>query len=264
MKKVIAFIGTATRRHTYRAVQEFEKALKEHEEIDFEYIFLSDFHLEICRGCRLCFDKGEENCPLKDDRDLLLNKIESADGVVFATPNYAFHVAARLKNFLDRTAYLNHRPRFFRQACTAVVTQGIFGGAKIANYLCLAGENLGMHSSKGFAANTLEPLTQGQIIKLAKKAKQAAARFHLELGRPMPRPSLLRLMGFRLSRHGFKTLDESAKDFNYFKAKGWFDSAYYYPVSLGPTKVILGALFDFIAWRIYKPRMPQRQVNNKT
>lgn len=263
MKKVIAVIGTATRRHTYRAVQEFEKSLKEREEIDFEYIFLSDFRLEICLGCRLCFDKGEENCSLKDDRDLLLDKIERADGVVFATPNYAFHAAARLKNFLDRIAYLNHRPRFFHQACTAVVTQGIFGGAKIAKYLCMAGENLGMHSSKGFAANTLEPLTEGQIIKLAKKAKRAAARFHQELGWPMPKPSLLRLAGFRLSRNGFEALGEKAKDFNHFQTKGWFKSAYYYPVSLGPLKAIMGALFDLIGKQIYKSKKPPRRVDDK-
>lgn len=256
MKKVIAFIGTATRRHTYRAVQEFEKALRKHEEIDFEYIFLSDHRLELCRGCRLCFDKGEENCPLKDDRDLLLDKIERADGVVFATPNYVFHAAARLKNFLDRTGYLNHRPRFFRQACTAIVTQGIFGGAKIASYLCLAGENMGMHSSKGFAANTLEPLTEDQNIKMAKQAKKAAARFYGELKRPMPRPSLLRLAGFRLARQGFQVLGEKAKDFNHFRSKGWFESSYYYPVSLGPVKTIAGALFDFIGRQMYKSKKP--------
>ena len=76
MKKVTAFIGTQTKRNTYLAVQEFEKNLKRYEKIDFEYVFLSDYHLEFCRGCKLCFDKGEEYCPIEDDREVLLEKME--------------------------------------------------------------------------------------------------------------------------------------------------------------------------------------------
>jgi multimeric flavodoxin WrbA len=30
--------------------------------------------------------KGEEFCPLKDERDLLIEKMMSSDGVVFACP----------------------------------------------------------------------------------------------------------------------------------------------------------------------------------
>ena len=112
MKKVTAIIGTQTRKATYQAVQEFEKNLKQYGEIDFEYVFLSDYHLEFCRGCKLCFDRGEEYCPLKDDRDVLLAKMEQSDGVIFATPNYAFQLSARMKNLFDRLAYIDHRPRF--------------------------------------------------------------------------------------------------------------------------------------------------------
>ncbi|MCX5997288.1 MAG: flavodoxin family protein, partial [Chloroflexi bacterium] len=99
MKKVTAFIGSQTKRHTYQAVQEFEKNLKQYGEIDFEYVTLSDYRLEFCRGCLQCFDKGEEYCTLRDDRDVLLGKMEQSDGVILATPNYAWHVSARMKNF---------------------------------------------------------------------------------------------------------------------------------------------------------------------
>ncbi len=57
MKKVIAFIGTQSKKATYQAVQEFEKNLKQYGDIEFEYVFLSDHRLELCRGCKLCFDK---------------------------------------------------------------------------------------------------------------------------------------------------------------------------------------------------------------
>ena len=135
MKKVTAFIGTQSKKATYQAVQEFEKNLKQCGEIDFEYVFLSDYHLEFCRGCKLCFNKGEEYCPLKDDRDVLLEKIAHSDGIILATPNYAFQVSARMKNFLDRLAFIDHRPRFFGKTCTAIVIQGFYGGGDILKYL---------------------------------------------------------------------------------------------------------------------------------
>ena len=39
----------------------------------------------------LCLNKGEELCPLKDDRDLLIDKMNNSDGIIFASPNYSFY-----------------------------------------------------------------------------------------------------------------------------------------------------------------------------
>jgi multimeric flavodoxin WrbA len=247
MKKVTAFIGTQTRRNTYRAVQEFEKNLKQYGEIDFEYLFLSDHKLEFCRGCKLCFDTGEENCPIKDDRDLLLDKMQVSDGVIFATPSYAFQLSARMKNFFDRTAFTNHRPRYFGKTCTALVTQGIFGGGAIVKYLCNAGENMGFHASKGCFINTLEPMTDLQQRKLVQQVKKASTRFYKLLTRPTPTPSILRLLIFRFTRTGIKSADHKYRDYQFFKEKGWFESDYYYEVSLGPVKKLAGNLFDLAA-----------------
>jgi multimeric flavodoxin WrbA len=88
-------------------------------------VFVSDYRLQLCLGCKQCFVKGEAYCPLKDDdRDVLLQKMEQSDGIVFATPTYAFGVAARMKNLFDRLAFIDHRPRFFGKASIAIVTQG--------------------------------------------------------------------------------------------------------------------------------------------
>ena len=86
MKKITIFIGTPRKQATYQAVEKFIISLKKHGEIDFEYVFLNDYTLGNCTGCKLCFSKGEEYCPLKDDRDLLLEKMNHSDGVIFATP----------------------------------------------------------------------------------------------------------------------------------------------------------------------------------
>jgi multimeric flavodoxin WrbA len=249
MKKVTAFIGTQSKKATYLAVQEFEKNLKQYGDIDFEYVFLHDYRLEFCRGCKTCFGKGEEHCPLKDDRDVLIEKIEHSDGVIFATPTYAFSISARLKNFLDRLSFIFHRPRFFGKAFTAIVVQGFYGGAGTLKYLNFAAEGLGFHTSKGCCLSTLDPLTDRQRKKLIEGTKKASMRFYQELSRPIQPPSFLRLMVFHIGRINVMTgLDGRNRDYQHYKEKGWFESDYYYPVSLGLTKKIAGKLFDFI-WR---------------
>jgi len=252
MKKVSAFIGTQTKNHTYQAVQEFEKNLKQYGEIDFEYIFLSDYHLEFCQGCKVCFDRGEEFCPLKDDRDVLLEKMEQSDGILFATPNYAFQLSARMKNLVDRIAFIDHRPRFFGKTCTAIVTQGIGKGGDILKYLYFTGENLGFHVSKGCCINTLDPMTESQQEKLIREVKKASARFYKELLRPTPPPSFFRLMMFRVSRPLVRSAGVKYRDYHYYKEKGWFESDYYYPTSLGLPKMLAGHIFDFLGRRMAK------------
>lgn len=247
MKKITAFIGSARKKTTYQAIQEFEKNLKQYDEFNFEYVFLSEYNLEFCLGCKLCFDKGEEFCPLKDDRNVLLEKMEHSDGVIFATPNYAFQVSARMKNFFDRFAYIFHRPRFFGKTFTAIVTQGIFGGYDILKYLEGIGENFGFNVTKGSCLSTLEPMTEHQQKKLKQKIKKSSVKFYNGLIRPtLSEPSFFRLMLFRMTRTSLQSIDVRYFDYFYYKDKGWFESDYYYETALGPIKKFVGCFFDFL------------------
>lgn len=185
MYKVTAFIGSARKKGTYRSVKEFEQSLKGFADCEFEYVFLNEYNLKLCNGCKLCFDKGEEFCPHKDDRDTLLEKLVNSNGIIFASPNYSFGVSARMKNFLDRFAYMYHRPSLFGKTFTAVVTQGIFGGNKIRKYLETMGSNLGLHVAKGTCLNTLEPMSENQMNQMKKLAKKAAERFYKGLHKKM-------------------------------------------------------------------------------
>jgi multimeric flavodoxin WrbA len=148
VKKVTAFVGSPRKKHTHDAVCRFLEHLKALGDVECEIVALSDYRLEACRGCKLCFEKGEEACPLKDDRDALIAKMVASDGVVFASPNYSFNVSAIMKTFLDRLGFVFHRPRFHGKAFTGIVVQGIYGGAKIEKYLASAGGGLGFHVSE--------------------------------------------------------------------------------------------------------------------
>lgn len=254
MKKVTAFIGNYQKHATYEAVLEFGNHLKSYGEIDFEYIFLKDYRLDYCRGCKLCFDKGEEYCPLKDDRDLLIEKMNNSDGVIFATPNYAFHVSAPMKNMLDRLAFVFHRPRFFGKTFTAIVNQGIFGGNAIMKYLNNMGENFGFRVTKGCVLRTLEPRSEAAQKRITREINKASARFYKELMRPTPAaPSFFRLMMFRMSRTSIKLmLNDEYRDYRYYKERGWFESDYYDHVTLGSIKKTAGRVFDLMGKRMAK------------
>ena len=162
--KVTAFIGSARKKHTYNAAKQILNNLQSLGDIDFEIVSLSDYDLEPCKGCKLCCDKGEEFCPLKDDRDKLIEKMIQSDGIIFATPTYTFQVSALMKLFLDRLAFYGHRPRFFGKTFTSIVAQGFYGGKDIVKYLNFVGNSLGFNVVKGSVITTLEPMTEkGQI-----------------------------------------------------------------------------------------------------
>jgi multimeric flavodoxin WrbA len=92
MKRVTAFVGTARKKSTYNAVHQFLENLRSLGDVEYEIVALNDHRLGTCRGCKLCFEKGEEFCPLTDDRDVFIEKMMASDGVVFASPNYSSSV----------------------------------------------------------------------------------------------------------------------------------------------------------------------------
>lgn len=254
MKNITVFLASSRKKATYQAALEIEKNLKSYGEANFEIVFLKDYHLEFCRGCKQCFDKGEGFCPIQDDRNLLIDKIKNSDGVIFATPNYSFQISAIMKNFFDRISFFLHRPSFFGKTYTYIVTQGIIGGGSIAKYLDYMGNNLGFKVTKGCVLNTLESPTDKVNKKNIQKIKKVSKNFYKELMNPsLKAPSIGRLMIFRITRTNIKlSLNDENYDYRYFKEKGWFESNYYYNTSLGPIKKIIGHLIDFLGRNMFK------------
>jgi multimeric flavodoxin WrbA len=52
MKKVTAFVGTSSKKHTYKAVRQFLENLQSLGEVESEVIVLSDYKIGTCRGCK--------------------------------------------------------------------------------------------------------------------------------------------------------------------------------------------------------------------
>jgi multimeric flavodoxin WrbA len=256
MRKVTAFVGSARKKHTHDAVVVFLSHLQSMGDVECEIVHLHDYRLEFCRGCKVCFEKGEEHCPMKDDRDLLIEKMMASDGVVFASPNYEFQLSAITKAFLDRLGFAFHRPRFFGKTFTSIVTQGVGLGGKIVDYLDFAGRCLGFNTVKGTCFTALEPMTENEKHKRDTVLTGQARRYYARLEKPAyPVPSLFMLMGFRMGRTSIRLeLDNSSRDYTYYAEKGWFESDYFYPTRLGPLRKGAGKLFDLMQARTTRAR----------
>jgi multimeric flavodoxin WrbA len=76
--------------------------------MDAELIFLSDFNIGFCLGCRSCM-KNDGRCAKEDDTEPLLKKILSSRGIVLGSPNYYFDVSGLMKNMIDRSFCLSYR-----------------------------------------------------------------------------------------------------------------------------------------------------------
>jgi multimeric flavodoxin WrbA len=248
---------------TYRTTRQFLDCLQSFGEVRSEIVFLSEHDIRLCDGCKACFIRGEEFCPLHDDRDLLIEKMTRSDGVVLASPVYSFQVSAHLKAFLDRLGFAFHRPRFHGKAYTSIVVEGLYGGRAVVKYLDLVGAGLGFNVVTGSRIvcrknpdTAHEPMLDEERRKMDEAVAGQSRRFHEQLtSPPFPEPTMLQLFGFRMARTSIKLeLADDRPDHAYYRDHGWLESDYFYPTKLGPLKRAAGAAFDRMAARSSRPR----------
>lgn len=67
---------------------------------EVELITLKDKNIQFCRGCLACQKLGK--CVIQDDMNTLIEKVQKADVLIFATPIYYYEMSGQLKTFLDR------------------------------------------------------------------------------------------------------------------------------------------------------------------
>lgn len=63
-------------------------------------ISLRGKNIAFCRGCLACQTLGR--CVIDDDAVAITEKMQHADGIVFATPIYYYEMSGQLKTLLDR------------------------------------------------------------------------------------------------------------------------------------------------------------------
>jgi multimeric flavodoxin WrbA len=253
MKKVLLISSSPRAGQTRKTVEIFIRKLGN--DYKCEVINLRDYKLAECQGCALCLSKREDSCPGREGKMALLEKMDAADAIVFATPNYVLNVPALFKNFLDHFAFVCHRPRFFGQVFTGIITQGAYGGGAVDKYLNkIAGFWGGRYVpgaiitlSSGSYNPTL-PWTGAEEESVEDKLDSLASKLKKELEETrLPSPSLFQLVLFRFTRSAHRFAKEDNYDYYYFQGKGWFESDYYSDVKLNPLQKVIGAIADIAA-----------------
>lgn len=74
-----------------------------------ELFSVSGKDIRPCDGCWTC--RGTGKCHIKDDMQLLYDKMVEADGIIFGTPVYNYSMTGQAKTIMDRMLALSTRDR---------------------------------------------------------------------------------------------------------------------------------------------------------
>ena len=215
--KILAIGGSPHKGNLYSVLNNIHE---DHPDIDYKLLALSEVNLESCKGCYMCVLRGAEFCPLKDDRDMILEEIKAADGIIFASSVHVNNITAIMKNFITRFGYEGHRPRFIDKYAMVMSVCGMFGSKDANEYMD------GMFSQFGFNVVTALELQVGTKSEKEnaynrEKANEAFNDFITRIKNKQPnKPSMGQVIRF----HIFKTISESYKehfiaDYEYYKDK---------------------------------------------
>lgn len=101
MSKNVLVISSTLRKNGNSEVlaREFAKGAKEAGH-NVEFVTLQDKEIKFCKGCLACQKLG--HCVIKDDSNEIVEKMEQADVIAFASPIYYYEMSGQLKTLLDR------------------------------------------------------------------------------------------------------------------------------------------------------------------
>lgn len=116
MKKNILILSTSPRKggNSDTLADEFTRGARDAGH-DAEKISLAGKTIGFCRGCLAC--QKTERCVIQDDVNAIVQKMLSADVLVFATPIYFYEMSGQMKTLLDRSNPLFPADYAFREIC---------------------------------------------------------------------------------------------------------------------------------------------------
>jgi len=256
--KVISIISSYRKNgNTERLSSLIEEELQsiakfQHEILEITRISLGHAELKMCLGCRVCFDKGEELCPLKDELLLIREKLNEADGVILASPVYVEDVNGIMKNWIDRMAFNCHRPAFADKTAVVVSTSGIGSTNHALKTMRTA------LMTWGFYVNDQQKFSTGALIK----TEQIHDRYHHKIKRiaknlfnaikneKVLKPSFYSLIVFKVQQKYWQKRfnEQHTIDYIYWNQKGWLEPGctYYSTIKTNWLKVKMARLFGAI------------------
>lgn len=209
--------------------------------LDVETVYLGQRNLKYCRGCRICYDRGEQFCPVKDDLLEIKSKMLAADGVLLASPVYVDDVSAITKNLIDRLCHVCHRPEFAGRVACLVATTGSSPTGKTLGTMSAATQVWGFHIAGRLGckmgalmkADEVRPTFDSQAERLARQFFSAIHE------KQYLNPSLYALAAFKIQQLAWQREPPGSYDKQYWENTGWLDPrrTYYLDHKANPIKV---------------------------
>jgi len=231
--KIVAIVGSPHDGNTLEKIRIIKDKLLQHKDVDFEIINLKDLNLKHCKGCFLCFIQGEYSCPLDGDQEKIFNKMEKADGVIFASPVYSMHISYLMKLFIDRFAYTFHRPCYFGKYSINVVVAGNIGLKETLGYLKMVAKTWGFDHVDNLSYRAAPKNIPMRIPPIKKdRTDHVMTKFYNAIKeKKLRKLTFSDYLTFKLMQTVYEKLGSmSPYDYNYWKEKGWFDknTKYFY------------------------------------
>ncbi|HEY3360976.1 MAG TPA: flavodoxin family protein [Methanosarcina sp.] len=89
---------------------------------EVESIDIAKLKIKYCTACDSCHEKGV--CSIKDDFNIVMDKMLAADGIILSSPNYITNVTAQLKTLFDRSPLMVHEQLFEGKYGFSLTTAG--------------------------------------------------------------------------------------------------------------------------------------------
>jgi multimeric flavodoxin WrbA len=251
-----------TNGNTNRAVSLIEKQLlsiadKYNITLEVEKIQLSRFDVKTCYGCRVCFEKGEDMCTLKDELHVIWEKIHQADGILAASPVYVEDVNGIMKNWIDRMAFNCHRPAFAGKTVYVVTTSGGGSSNHTINTMKNAFTTWGINFAGSSKFRTGKMMNSTEMeSRYSSEIKKAAEVFFKALkNKSALRPSLYSLIAFKVQQKCWQksTQYQDTVDYQYWRRNEWLqrDCNYYIPNKASFLKIKFARLIGSIVAAFY-------------
>lgn len=221
--------------------------------LEFETLYLAHMDIEMCRGCRTCFDHGEDHCPLKDDVPAIRAKMDAADGFILASPVYVNDVNGVAKNWMDRLAYICHRPALADKCAYLIATVADSPTSHTLRTMNVGLRTWGVHivGQSGYKMGALMPQDEVESRFRGEAAKVAKALFQAVEQEQYRHPSFLSLMIFKIQQGAWQQEPADTLDYAYWESQGWFDPEcqFYVEHRANPVKVTLARLVGAVVAR---------------
>lgn len=231
MKRILIINSSIRKKSTYSLLKRVESLLDEYE---VEFLSIKDFDVKPCNGCENCLRRGK--CNIKDEADIMLTKMSSADGIVIGTPVYLRQISGYLKILIDRGCAWYHRSPLVGKPILFVTSTQATGSKQAVKYL----EDVSTQWGTIHAGSISK--TMFNFEREFKKDALSKFMYYLEDdNKKNYRPNLKQVIEFHTQK--VLAVNILPLDLTYWTEKGYLNKPYFYTCRINIFKRIIGYLY---------------------